>query len=641
MQQAETRLNEGDAEAAQDLLREATQLDPFNFEPFHTLAMIAYSESRLDDAGEMILEATTRNDTDPALHANCGAIMNLLGRPQEAEAACRHVIDMDPSHAEAHNNLAVSLEVQGRMDEAQDAAVRAIELNPSYMEACLNLGNILLRSGEPLTAVDAYRAALTINPEALMARANLAVALRQAGELDAAEEECREALKINPDFAEAHNSLGNVLCKKEDWQGAIASFETASGLRENYADAMLNLAAALFRNGEVEGAEKQYRAILQTFENLAEAHSGLGAVLLAAGRLEEATESFKRAVENKPSLGEAQYNLATAIGGTYDEVAIGAIRELLMDKLLPDTDRIRLHFALGEINGQRGNFETAFADFDVGNQLRKSRLETAGHSFDADAFDRRVDAIISAYPADLFTDRRDAGDPSDLPVFIVGTPRSGTTLVEQIIASHPQAAGQGELDRVRKLFGDDGELAAAEDADITEKAETYLSALTRGTDGAARITDKTPFNWLHLGQIQLMFPDAHVLYCRRDPLDTGLSCFRQLFTAPHVWDCDLEDIGRYQNACARLMEHWKAVLPLPILDVAYEDIIEDQEAASRRIIEFLGLEWDETCLDFHKSERYVQTASNWQVRKPLYRDAVGKAGGYAPYLGPLKDTLAS
>ncbi|MBT3305177.1 MAG: tetratricopeptide repeat protein, partial [Alphaproteobacteria bacterium] len=626
-------------DAAKEKLLEATKADSLNAEPFHMLALIAYSEGRMEDAGEMILEATTRNDSDPAMHANCGAIMNLLGRPQEAEAACRHVIDLDPYNAEAYNNLAVSLEVQGRLDEAQDAAIQAIELNPGYVEACTNLGNIMLRAGEPMTAAEAYRAAIKINPVALMARANLAIALREAGELDLAEAECRAAIKINPNFAEGYNSLGNVLKEKENWQAASEAFETAIDLRDGYADAMLNLAGVLFKSGDLQEAEGKYRNILETFENLAEAHAGLGVVLLAVGRLDEAVESFRHAVASKPAHGEAQYNLATAIGGDYNETEVSAIRELLNDKTLPDSDRIRVHFALGEINDHRGNFETAFADFDAGNQMRKQQLENSGKTFNADAFDARVDGIIATYGPDLFVQREDAGDPSDLPVFIVGMPRSGTTLVEQIIASHPQAAGKGELDLIRAHCGEDGALAGIEDPVLVEKAENYLAELIRGTDGAARITDKMPFNWLHLGQIQLMFPDAHVLYCRRDPLDTGLSCFRQYFTAPHSWACDLDDIGRYQRALNRLMDHWKNVLSLPILDVQYEDMVDATEDVSRRILDFIGLSWDDACLDFHASGRAVQTASSWQVRKPVYSTAVGRAKGYDAFLGPLKEAL--
>jgi tetratricopeptide (TPR) repeat protein len=639
MQDAQACLDDGDAEGAKALLHEAVRRDPLGAEPYHMQALIAYSEGRMDDAGVMILEATTRNDTDPAMHANCGAIMNLLGRPQEAEAACRHAIDLEPSNAESYNNLAVSLEVQGRLDEAQDAAVRAIELNPQYVEACTNLGNILVRAGELLTAADAYRAAITIDPGTLMARANLAIALREAGQLDAAENECREALEINPGFAEGHNSLGNVLKEKEDWQGACEAFETATSLREGYADAMLNLAGVLFKSGDVQGAEAKYRKIIETFENLSEAHAGLGVVLLAAGRLDGAVESFKNAVANKPSLGLAQYNLATAIGGEYDEAEIDAIRELLKAKQLSNADRTRIHFALGEINDQQGNYETAFADFDAGNSLRKSQLESRGKTFDANAFDARVDGIIATYGASLFTDRKSTGSSSDLPVFIVGMPRSGTTLVEQIVASHPQAVGKGELDVIRVLCGEDGDLAAADDKNLAEKAENYLAELTGDAEGAVRITDKMPFNWLYLGQIQLMFPEARVLYCQRDPLDTGLSCFRQHFTAAHAWACDLVDIGRFQRASDRLMEHWKSVLPLPVLDVRYEDLVNDQETASRRIIKFLGLDWDEACLEFHSSGRIVRTASNWQVRKPVYNTAIGRAKEYEAFLDPLKQAL--
>ncbi len=645
MKEAQASLDSGDMEAAEKAFLEVTAKDPLNAEAFHMLALISYAGGHMVEAGERILEATTRNDEDAAIHANCGAIMNLLGRPEEAEAACRHVIDLDPAHAEAHNNLAVSLEVQGRLDEARDAAARAIELSRDYVEAHTNLGNIHLRGGDPVRAAVSYRAAIEINPQALMARANLGVALREAGDLDAAEAECRKALGLDAEFAEGHNSLGNVLKEKGDWAGAKDAFQAAMVCRKGFLEAHLNLAAATFKDGDLDGATAHYRDILEARENLAEAHEGLGVVLLAAGHLDDAVDHFRKAVEIKPTLGAAQYNLATAAAKELDEAQVTTMRGLLKDKRLSDPDRSKLHFALGEINHQRGNFETAFADFEAGNQLAKTLLARKGSGFDADAFDRRIEAIMSVYNAGMLAARTDGGDPTDRPVFIVGLPRSGTTLAEQIVASHPQVAGKGEMDVIGVVCGEDAALAealAAGDGEKTlaDKADRYLERLSEDAEDAARITDKTPFNFLYLGQIQLLFPFAHIVHCRRDPLDTGFSCFRQNFTAPHAWAMDLDDIGRYFRAYGRLMEHWRTVLSLPVLDFVYEDLVGGQEVASRKLIDFLGLEWDAACLDFHASERPVLTASNWQVRKPLYASAVGGAKPYGEFLGPLKDAIA-
>ncbi len=639
LQKARASLEGGDLANAEIEFRAVTERDNLNAEAFHMLALIAYQQGRIEDAGEMILEAITRNDDDSALHANCGAIMNLLGRPMEAEAASRHALEMKPDYAESHNNLAVALEVQGRLDEALESGLKAIELNPEYLEAHINLGNLKLRRGEVSEAMDSYQAAIRIAPDNAMALTNLGTALRQSGDLEAAEESCRQAIGLNPQYAEAHNSLGNVFKAKEDLEGAKGAFRDALRCRRGYLDAHLNLAGVMFKAGDVVGGEAEYRKILESNDGLPEAQAGLGVLLLAAGRLEESVENFKLAVEAKPGLGIAQYNLATAAGADRGEADVTDLRELLNDKRLLEDDRTLIHFALGEIGDQKGDFETAFADFEAGNRLRKDQLARNGLHFDADEFDQRVDGIVSAYNAETLDQGQGGGDPTEQPVFIVGMPRSGTTLVEQIAASHPKVIGKGEMDLIRVLFGDDEESAELEEKDLAGRAEEYLSRLRDQADDAERIIDKTPFNFLYLGRIQSMFPGARVVHCRRDALDTGLSCFRQYFTAAHEWACDLADIGRYHRTQERLMEHWQGVLSLPVLTVDYEDLIGDQEKASRRLIEFLGLEWDPACLDFHQSKRTVLTASNWQVRKPLYKSAIGRAKAYDKFLGPLKEGL--
>ncbi|NQU62007.1 MAG: tetratricopeptide repeat protein [Rhodospirillales bacterium] len=641
LQKAKANLDAGNLAVAEQGFLAVTKADPLDAEAFHMLALIAYQDGRLEQAGEMILEATTRNDDDASLHANCGAIMNLLGRPLEAEAASRHSIDLNSEQAEAHNNLAVALEVQGRLDEALKAGTRSIEINPDYPEAHINLGNLKLRMTNVAGAIESYREAIRSAPDNAMARANLATALREAGDLDAAESECRKAIEIKPGYAEAHNSLANVFIAREDWEAAQKSLEVAIKARENYLDAHLNLAGVLYKSRKIEDAIGKYQKIIENYDSLPEAHTGLGVVLLAAGRLDEAVENFKTAVKAKPTLGQAQYNLATAVGKDMTEVEISGLRELLAGRGLGDQDRARIHFSLGEIFDQKGNWESAFTDFEAGNQLMKDRLARANKLFDADAFDKRVNKILSYYTPDLLAKRKDWGDATEQPVFIVGMPRSGTTLVEQILTSHLKVFGKGELEKIRYLSEDDKDCVRPFDEQaMADKAQAYLATLRAGVaEDAARIIDKMPVNWLYLGLIQSMLPCARIIHCCRDPLDTGMSCFRQYFSSPHAWACDLGSIGRFHRSTDRAMDFWKKRLSLPILEINYEDMIADQEATSRRMIEFVGLDWDPACLEFHKTEGTVTTASNWQVRKPLYSSAIGRAKGYEKFLDPLKKGL--
>ena len=627
---AEAHLEAGRTDEAEELCKDVTARAPLDAEAFHMLAMIAYQDGRLEEAGNAILEAITRNDTDIAMHANCGAIMNMLGRAQEAEAACRHVIDLDPENAEAHNNLTVALEVQGRADEALNVCAEALRLRPDYPEAHINQGNLRLRNGDLVGAVESYAAVIRTAPDNVMARANIGIALRELGEFDEAENQCRAAIETNPAFPEAHNALGNLLVVTDRPGQAVNCFRQAVELRPSYLEARANLAAALFKCGDIEAAERAYRDTIAENEAFAEAHAGLGVVLLADGRLDEAVAAFRRTVAIKPGLGEAQYNLAAA-GAEISEDGIARIRELAETDEMPAQDRIALRFALGEYADQRGDAAAAFAEFLAGNELRKLELEGTGQAFDVDAHDRDVLRIVSAFNSDTFDESSDVGNPTEVPVFIVGMPRSGTTLVEQIAASHPSVCGAGEIETLSGFSTADPIAAKGAEDDILTR---FLLA-----SDAERVIDKTPFNFFYLGIIRKLFPNSRLVHCLRDPLDTGVSCFFQNFSVNHPWSTDLGQIGCYMRAYERLMNHWHEVLPAPPLEVRYEELVNDPETHSRRLIDFLGLEWDDACLDFHQTRRPVLSASNWQVRKPLYDTSVGRAAAYEPYLRPLLDGL--
>ncbi len=463
-------------------------------------------------------------------------------------------------------------------------------------------------------AVAAYRRIVRLDPGDAAAHADLGAALRRSGDLAGAEAACRKAVALDPGHAEARNNLGVVLQARGESAAALAAFRQAAGL--GHPPAHANLGGALFVLDRIEESEAAYRRAIELDGGFAGAHDGLGVVLLAAGRLDDATVCFRRATGLDPGLAEAWYNLACAEGGGLTDGEAATVEDLLADSGLARSRRIALHFALGEYDDAGGRAERAFAHFKAGNGLRRAELG----AFDADGHDRLVERTIETFDAAFFAEREGTGEDSELPVFVVGMPRSGTTLVEHIAASHPAVHGAGEVNWIAE-------------SDVSGGA--YLERLRALAPGALRVIDKTPFNFLHLGKIATRFPRARIVHCRRQARDLCLSCYFQNFVAPYPWSTDIADLGRYLGACERLMEHWRAVLPVAFHEVRYEDLVADQERESRRLIEALGLPWDDACLRFHDTRRTVRTASNWQVRRPLYATSVGRWRTYEKWLGAL------
>ncbi|MEQ8226534.1 MAG: tetratricopeptide repeat protein [Rhodospirillales bacterium] len=603
---------------------------PREVEALHLLGLIEYRTGRLDQAADHLVAASMVDGEDPAIHANLAAVLNLCGRGAEAEAASRHVLELRPDNAEAYNNLAVAMELQDRIDEAEACGKRAIELDPHHLEAHINLGNLYFRKGTWGDAADVYQRAAEIDPTNPMAPGNLGVVLRRMGDLAGAEEYCRRALQLKPDYPEGFNALGNVFMAQGDIAGALEAFRAALTHRDGYLEARANLAGALFKSGDLDAAEDAYRDTVARFDRFAGAWSGLGTVLLTKGDTAGAEEAFLRAVEAHQGLGDAWVNLAAA--GALTEDHERQLSELLTEASEND-QTAQLLFALGAAQDRRGDAAAAFATFTQANTMRRRLLEGAGQGFDADRLDQWTDAIIGGLSRDALAKAAGWGDSSATPVLVIGMPRSGTTLVEQIISSHAQGSGAGELDALSRLLPDFPDDVVDLDAERTAGlAADYLKRLTAGRAEAARIVDKTPLNIFYLGLAQILMPGTRVIHCRRDAADIALSCYFTNFVQGLAWSTDLGDIARMQAAQDRVMAHWRATLDLPILEVKYEDLVNDQEGQSRAMIDFLGLDWDPACLDFHNSGNAVLTASNWQVRRPLYKSAVGRAEAYGAFL---------
>ena len=456
----------------------------------------------------------------------------------------------------------------------------------------------------------------------------------------------RKTAELLPGDAVAHYNLGNILHERGRLNEAEASYRRALQIEPGGADMHTNLGKTLQDMGRIEEAGASYRRALQIKPDHAEAHNNLGETLMESGRLDEAEASLRRALQIRPDYLKVRLSLALVRKVKADDenlAALIAVDEAARNSATPlsGEDAVCLHFALGKSYDDIGDHAKAFPYFLEGNRLKRATFD-----YDPDETARRIDSIMHNF--DMATmDRLRGGDPSHLPIFILGMPRSGTTLVEQIISSYPGVHGAGELvdlaailrhDIAGAVFPDN--LHSLDQARLTAWGAEYVAGLQRRAPDARRITDKMPANFLAVGLIHLMLPNAKIIHVNRNPVDTCLSCFTQLFKDGQEFTYDLAELGRYYVDYARLMEHWRKVLPDgAFLDVRYEDIVADQEAQSRRLIEYCGLEWDDACLDFHQSKRAVRTASMAQVRQPIYKSSVERWRPYEKFLGPLFDAL--
>ncbi len=665
---------------AEALYREVLATAPGEPEALHFLGLIAHQRGEPQKAVELIERAIAGAGGIAAYHSNLGEAYRALGRGEEAIRCYRRALALTPdlwaarfglgtalldaksyresaaefaavlaadlADVEAHLNLGNALVELERVEEAIDHYQRALALKPDYAEAHLNLGLAQKGKGETRAALASLARAVELAPQLAEAHFQLGVMLAALERHDDARRALEAALALRPDMADALFELGDVLRIQHKAEEAIACFERALALEPAALAPLLGIGNARLDQGRFEEARVWFGKAIERDPKAADAHFHIGISLQQQGRFEEAFVWHQKAVGLEPDHAAAHYHLAmNRKHESRDDQLRQIERALDLPKLSAD-QRIALSFALAKIHDDMGDYDAAFRHYRAGNDLKK-----ASSLYQADATTAYVDRVIATFGAEFFARMDRADSQSELPVFIVGMPRSGTTLVEQILASHPQVHGAGELDYMRQitqllperlapdLIGGQQpfpECAAKIDASLAERiAEEHLQHLRGHSAAALRITDKTPNNFLRLGLIVLLFPKARIIHCQRDPLDTCLSCYFLRFGQGQAFAYDLIDLGRYYRDCARLMEHWRQVLPSPILDVPYEALVTDQEGWSRKLIGFLGLDWDDRCLAFYRNERQVKTASFWQVRQPVYASSVGRWRRYAKHLGPL------
>jgi tetratricopeptide (TPR) repeat protein len=511
-------------------------------------------------------------------------------------------------------------------------------------------GNALLAAGKALECIPYYQEALRLQPELVEVHNLLGVAFRRLNNEAKAVDCFRNAIRIDPAFVAAYNNLGNALLVQGRLQEAVDAFDHALKLQPDNADVVFNLGVALEVQGELTRAVDCYRQVLRMKPGNVLARNHLADALKELGLVAEAIDELRETVQLYPGNVSAYAKLANFAAEGFYQIQpneIGQIKAFLKSGSGSASDRAFCYFAMGMVHDKLGSYDEAFGYFQLGNDLRKRFLQERKVPFDAEIHHAFVATVMATYSQSRVETVKDWGLPNDLPIFIIGMPRSGTTLVEQVLASHPSVFGAGERENILDFIAqrptarnvEHYSAALPTDMGMARKmAGAYLDHLATLGQGAARVTIKTNENYLHLGLIATLFPRARIIHCRRDPLDVCLSCYFQNFNSnDFVWS--LEDLGAYYRAYEKIMAHWHQVLPFAIYELPYEDLVRDQETVTRNLLAFCGLNWDDRCLTFHNTRRAVRTASVIQVRKPIYDRAIGRWKHYRAHLGPLFQAL--
>jgi tetratricopeptide (TPR) repeat protein len=634
-----------DLESAHRQLEMAVALDEGHAEARFHLANVLSGRGDVADAVIQYERVLAIDKDNAQAHQNLGLALQRLGQFEAAFTHHQAALAISPKSAAFHVSLGDACRHLGRHDDAIVRYAQALAINPGLMDAHINLGGSFHATGRREQAIRSYQRALTINPGLADAHYNLGNLYAELDSLDAAIVHYERSIALHQASAEAHNNLANVLQKRGRYQEAIAHYKDAIRLKPTYVSAQRSLGDALQVQGSIDGAIVCFRAALAIEPGDPTTLNRLASVLLIAGRLDEASRAFEAAIDIAPENIGLQHNYAGVKPFADGDRRLARLEEFhAREDQLSLAERIVLHFTLGKAYADLKDPDRSFRHLDAGNRLKRQQL-----TYDERGTLMLMQRIGGAFTRDVLCARSNAGHDSEAPVFVIGMPRSGTSLVEQILASHPRVFGAGELNDFVTSMSDVGErkagaypdmLAKLSDKDLAELGKTYVERVSNLGAAKDRIIDKLPANFMFAGLIHLALPRARIIHVKRDAVDTCVSCYSLLFAEDQPFTYDLGELGRYYKAYEALMDHWRSVLPPErMLEVRYEDLVEDLEGQARRLVAHCGVEWDKRCLAFHETKRPVHTASLVQVRKSIYASSVGRSRLYGSRLKPLMDAL--
>jgi tetratricopeptide (TPR) repeat protein len=672
----------GDLEGAVRHFEAALERDSGDTDALCLLGLVRQQQGRAAEAVGLIERAASARPDVPAYHANLGMAYRALNRPAESARAFARVLELCPADADSHLNWGDTLLAMGERGAALEHLRRAVELDPQSGEARLRLGALLLKLDRPKDALSHCQAAVRLRPELVDAQLALGRAWLVLGRDAEARDSYLRALRLDPNRGPAAAGMGIAAFRLRRREEALAWLRKAVELEPDSVESLRYLAEAASAYGYRDDVRRCCDRILAIDPNDASAHNTLGWFAQAEGRSEDARTHYLRAIRLDPGLAKAHYNLgvlheqsdekdeaearyrmalrcdrsqgsalariAAIRRGTLADDDLRAIYRLVDDPGLLPAHRLKLLFGVAEVHDARGECGQAAAWLAQANALGRDLLRQRGDPYIPEEHRRILEGFARAFTPALFDRLAGAGLGTPRPVFIVGMPRSGTTLIEQILASHPEVHGAGEITLVRQSLEEvpavmswpgrtlEGikRLRPEHVAELARRHEGRLREIDG--DRSARIVNKRPENYFYLGLIALMFPRAVVIHCRRDPRDVALSCWSADF-AEVRWAYQFDHIATRITEYRRLMDYWRTALPgtFAVHEVDYEETVDDLEGVSRRLIAALGLEWDGACLEFHKTHRAVQSASLHQVRQPIYRSSVGRWKRYEKELAEL------
>ena len=627
-------------------------------------------------ARDLCAEARHQDPDDPRLVMLHGFALRRSGDYAQAEPLLRRTLSLDPGLEIAHHELGLALKGLGRLSEARRSMEQAVALSPSMITVWRDLYEVRAAEGDDVGASEAYRQAMG-NKE-LDPLLRKAVELVGQGRLGVAEGICREYLKRRPHdvdairlLAEVGISIGSVseailllercLELAPGFHVARANYVTALSRHQRFDEALaenallrkeqpnnlahqVQLATTLSMAGRFETAHDEFARVLEQAPDNERILTSYGHSLRYGGKGDEAIAIYLRAIQSEPSAGEAYWSLANLKTFRFDDDQLANMQSQLSALTKPSEDKTHLAFAVGKALEDRQQYEQSFSAYAEGNAIKR---QLSG--YDADKTAQRVDRLIARCGADLWNE---GGHPSNEPIFIIGLPRAGSTLLEQILASHSQVEATAELPFIGRIVG---EMVAGRDRgdeplyprilnDLSvderhARGQQYLDLAAGYRSGRPRFIDKLPNNWEHVAFIKTILPNATIIDARRQPMAACFANFKQLFARGQEFTYSLEDIGRYYADYLRLMNHWHGVFPGGLLTVQYEDVVENLDTQVRQLLSHAGLQFEEVCLHYYEKDRAVRTASSEQVRQPIYRDALNLWEHYLPHLGALESLL--
>ncbi len=583
-----------------------------------------------------------------SLQTQINSVISLYsnGHIQEALDSVETLIKGYPEEPLLYNISGVCYKAVGQLDTAVKSFEKAIALKPDYTEVNYNLGLTLQELGQLEDAVKCYEKAIATKPDYAEAHNNLGATLKDLGQLDTAVKSYKKAVTVKPDYAEAHYGFGITLYLLDQLEDAIKCYEKAVAIKPDYAEAHYNLGGTFYQLNQLDAAVKSYKKAIAVKPDYAEVHFSLGVVFRTLSQQDAAVKCYEKAVAIKPGYAEAHRNLSALKKYTKDDPQITQMQSLISTSDLSQLDRMNLCFALAKVYEDLGRQDELFKFLHEGNRLRKEDLS---YSLDKDQklFTSCRNLFSSLPPA--IENSLSYETSAIQPIFIVGMPRSGTSLVEQIIASHHAVHGAGELSTLSELsypiindysnYYDTNSLLKKAFFSIRQQ---YLDSLSSFNVSENIITDKMPLNFRYIGFILSAFPEAKIIHLKRDAMATCWSIYKHYFQSRgNGFSYNLEDLAGFYDMYIDLMAFWHQLYSDKIYDLCYEDLTTNQEEETRKLLAYCELDWDENCLNFHTTKRAVKTASALQVRQKMYQGSSKVWKQHEAYLEPLTKALSS